>query len=92
MTVRKKDPLPSFMTSSIDCGRSSRTSSRASSPISSMTDSCSRDTLTSKFRKIKTRATKVKKVAAAAAAACNAQKSTSAPILTFRADIEKNAS
>jgi len=88
VTVRKKDPLPSFMTSSIDCGRSSRTSSRASSPISSMTDSCSRDTLTSKFRKIKTRATKVKKVAAAAAAtACNAQKSTSAVPTTAHSEV-----
>ena len=73
MTVRQKDPQRSFTALHADTGvktrhhdsrGSSRTSSRASSPISSQTDSCNRDTLigTSAYRKIKTRATKVKKV------------------------------
>jgi len=88
VTVRQKDPLRSFMSSSVDTGvktrhhdsrGSSRTSSRASSPISSQTDSCNRDasTVANKFRKIKTRATKVKKVPPST---CNAQTKSSPSI------------
>ena len=88
VTVRQKDPLRSFMTSSVDTGvktrrldsrGSSRTSSRASSPISSLTDTCNRDasTVANKFRKIKTRATKVKKVSASP---CNAQTKTNSSV------------